>query len=55
MDWERMAAGALGGAVVGWLWHRLVGCRTGTCPIAANPYVSALYGAFLGVLLASGR
>ena len=51
----RLAFGALAGAAGGWLWHRLVGCRTGTCPITANPYTSALYGAVIGLLLAGGR
>jgi len=41
------------GAAFGFGWHRLVGCRTGACPITANPYISTAYGAFLG-LIASG-
>lgn len=31
--------------------HRLVGCRSGACPIWANPYVSTVYGSLLGFLL----
>ncbi len=30
------------------------GCRTGTCPITSNPYVSTIYGAVLGVLMSGG-
>lgn len=45
---------ALVGAVAGFGYHRLVGCRTGACPISANPYVSTLYGALLGFLFAGG-
>jgi len=44
----------LAGAAVGFAYHRFIGCRTGTCPITANPYVSTLYGAFLGFLLSGG-
>jgi hypothetical protein len=40
----------LGGAL-GFGVHRLVGCRTGACPIWASPYVSIIYGALLGFLL----
>ncbi len=37
-----------GGAAVGFAYQRLIGCRTGTCPITSNPYVATLYGAMLG-------
>ena len=41
----------VGGAVVGFGYHKLVGCRTGACPITANPYISTLYGAVMGFLV----
>lgn len=41
------AAGAIGGR----LYYRFVGCVTGTCPIAANPYLMPAYGAVIGLLL----
>ena len=43
---------ALVGAVLGYSYHRLVGCRTGACPITANPFVSTAYGALVGLLVA---
>ena len=43
------------GAALGFAYHRLVGCRTGACPLTANPYISTLWGALLGYLFASGR
>ena len=39
------------GAGLGFAFHRLVGCRSGACPIWASPYVSTAYGALLGLLL----
>jgi NhaP-type Na+/H+ or K+/H+ antiporter len=49
---ERMIFGAVLGAVLGYAWHRVVGCSSGACPLTANPYVSTFYGAALGALMA---
>jgi hypothetical protein len=43
-----------GGAVLGFGYHKLVGCSTGACPITANPYISTLYGAVMGFLVGGG-
>jgi len=43
------------GALSGYVFHRVVGCRSGACLITSNPYISTLYGALLGYLLFSGR
>jgi hypothetical protein len=40
---------AIGGAL-GYAYYRFVGCRTGACPIWANPTSAVLYGAVLGLL-----
>lgn len=39
------------GAGAGYLLYRLVGCRTGFCPITRNPWISTLYGAVLGGMM----
>ena len=49
----RLILSVLAGAILGFGYHRIVGCRTGACPITANPYISTAYGALLGYL-ASG-
>lgn len=43
-----------GGAVLGFGYHKLVGCSSGSCPITANPYISTLYGAVMGFLVSGG-
>lgn len=40
------------GAVLGLLYGKFVGCRSGACPMTSNVYTSTLYGAFLGFLIA---
>lgn len=50
----RLVLFVLGGAVLGFAYQRIVGCRTGSCPITSNPYVSTIYGALLGYLLSGG-
>ena len=42
--------GALG-ATGGYLYYRFVGCASGACPIASDPYISTVYGGIIGVLL----
>jgi len=50
----RMILFVLGGAVIGFAYQRLVGCRTGTCAITSNPYVATIYGAVMGYLVSGG-
>ena len=50
----RVVAFVLVGALAGFLYQRLVGCRTGTCAITSNPYVATLYGAFMGYVVSGG-
>ena len=45
--------GAIVGGIFGFLFYRFIGCKTGACVIAGNPYVSTIYWAFLGGLLAN--
>lgn len=52
MIW-RILFGAAVGAVIGFGWHRFVGCSTGACPLTRNPVVSTLYGMFTGALISA--
>lgn len=50
----RIILGVAAEAAVGFLYYRLVGCRSSACPIAGNPWISTGWWAFIGGLLASG-
>jgi hypothetical protein len=50
----RIIIGVAAGAVLGFIYYKLVGCPSGACPITRNPYSSTLYGALLGALVATG-
>ncbi|MBN1283386.1 MAG: YtxH domain-containing protein [Proteobacteria bacterium] len=51
----RLAIGAIAGAAFGYIvMYRLIGCSTGVCPITKNPFMSTIYGAIIGGLIASG-
>jgi len=43
--------GALVGGVGGYFFYRYVGCKSGTCMITGNPYLSTIYGMLLGGLV----
>jgi hypothetical protein len=43
--------GAAVGALIGFLYYRFIGCRTGTCPLTSTLYGSVLYGIVLGSLV----
>lgn len=40
------------GGVLGFLYYKIVGCRTGSCPITSSPVRSIIYGAVMGLILA---
>jgi len=44
--------GAVIGGGLGYLYYKLVGCSSGSCPITSNPYISSIYGAVFGLLIA---
>lgn len=38
------------GGALGYAYYYFVGCRTGSCPISGNPYISTVYGAVIGLI-----
>ena len=49
----RVIIGIVVGAGLGFGWYKLVGCSTGACPLTSNPVISTIYGAAVGVLVAT--
>lgn len=48
-----MLAGAVLGALGGYLYWYFIGCSSGTCAITSSPLNSTLYGIVLGALVLS--
>ena len=42
----------LAGGILGYAYYYYIGCNTGSCAITSNPYISTVYGAFLGLIFA---
>jgi hypothetical protein len=49
----RIIIGIIVGGCLGFGWYKLVGCSTGACPLTSHPVISTIYGAVLGVLVAT--
>lgn len=47
--------GLVVGAAVGYAMYRFVGCRTGACPLTANPWAAMAIWGLMGAMLAGGR
>ena len=50
---QRNLRAILIGALMGFLYYRLVGCQSGHCMISSNPFISTGYGGLLGYLFVS--
>lgn len=47
----KVLAGAAVGGLLGYIYYKVIGCSTGTCPITSKPLNSILYGALMGILI----
>jgi hypothetical protein len=45
--------GVVVGGALGFTNYRFIGCKTGTCPLSANPWISTLYGMLVGGIVGS--
>ena len=49
----RIFIGILVGGGLGFAAYKFIGCSSGACPLTSNPWVSTIYGAVLGALVAT--
>ena len=52
---KRLLLGLVVGTVLGFAYQKLVGCRTGTCPLTATPLRTMLYGGVMGLIWAFSK
>lgn len=48
----KLIISVVAGALLGFLYAKFIGCRSGACPLTSNAYVATIYGAVLGGMLA---
>ncbi|MEI8289123.1 MAG: DUF6132 family protein [Verrucomicrobiota bacterium] len=49
----RIIIGIFVGGGLDFGWYKYAGCSTGACPLTSHPVISTIYGAVLGVLIAT--
>lgn len=49
--WIYIIAGTLAGIIAGYAYFYFIGCRSGACPMRANPYYNMLLGGLLGYIV----
>jgi hypothetical protein len=49
----KIAIGVVLGGIFGFFFYRFIGCKSGACVITGNPYISTIYWALLGGLVAN--
>jgi len=49
----KIIIGAVIGAALGLGYYKLVGCPTGACPLTRNPWITTIYGAVMGIVIAT--
>lgn len=49
----KIAIGVVLGGAFGFFFYRFIGCKSGACVITGNPYISTIYWALLGGLVAN--
>lgn len=47
--------GLVVGAGVGFAMYRFVGCKSGACPLSANPWVAMTIWGLMGLVMAAGK
>lgn len=49
----KLILGVVIGGGLGFACYKFIGCSTGACPLTSHPVVTTIYGAVLGLLVAS--
>jgi hypothetical protein len=49
----KILIGTVAGGGLGFAYYKFIGCSTGTCPLTSNPVISTIYGAIMGILIAT--
>jgi hypothetical protein len=49
----KLIAGAVIGGILGYIYNKKIGCKSGTCPITSSKKGTIIYGMLLGLMVSS--
>ncbi len=53
--WFKFILFGVAGGLLGYAYYYFIGCRTGSCPLTTNPFITSGYGALMGFVLGWDR
>ncbi len=49
--WYKLILSGVAGGLLGYAYYYFIGCRSGSCPLTTNPWITTGYGLLVGLVV----